>query len=107
MCDNLNLSKVNPKRDQLLNALKLSIVPKLNEEENYTITVAYNAKSSDNNFIKVVGVSKKEGVSDIIIKFYDWLLYDVDSFVLLIVTDSGWINNWDITLLNHKDEMSN
>ena len=101
--DNLDLQKVNQRKDELEMVLNWKIVPQINIVDKYRVTIAYGTSSANSKNIKVIGSFKGIEIPIKIHEFFDEFLQNVDSFGLLIESSTGDdIKNWDITFSNFK-----
>jgi len=104
MSDN-NLDSQNSKqrKEELAAVLGWKIVPQINIEEEYRVTIAYNTNSSNSQDIKILGFYKGSEISGKILSFFDKFLTEVDSFGLLLEAKiSQELKNWDISFSKIK-----
>lgn len=103
MSNDNNLSKTEQKRGELEVALSWRIVPQLNQEIEYRVTIAYTNEESKLQNIKILGLYKGYEVSEKILRFFDKFLADVNDFGLLLEARNGEeLKNWDISFSKVK-----
>jgi len=79
------------------------VIPQLNLEKEYRVTIAYNTDSSNSQDIKVLGAYKGSQILKKILLFFDKFLVDVNSFGLLIESkENEELKNWDISFSKAK-----
>lgn len=102
MCLNTNLTNAERKQDELEMVMRWKVIPKLNVDTEYRITIAYTT-TSGNETIKVLGSYFGSQVHLKIIKFFNKFLQEVESFGLLVeANDSDEVHNWDISFSRDK-----
>jgi hypothetical protein len=104
MCDNnLDSKKAKQRKEELNAVLGWKIVPQINLEDEYRVTIAYNTDSSNSQDIKVLGFYKGNEISAKILSFFDKFLTEVDSFGLLLEARvNEELKNWDISFSKVK-----
>jgi hypothetical protein len=96
--NNLDSKKVEQRREELEMVLKWKIVPQLDNEDEYRVTVAYNTDSSNLENIKILGFHKGNKIPVKILAFFDEFLTNVNSFGLLVESRLDCeLKNWDIS----------
>lgn len=84
-------------QDQLRQIIEWAILPKLGEEEQYKLTIAYDGYNSS-QIIKVLGRYPKDEICEKIINFFYKFLSEEKSFGLLITSENDFVRNWEIEL---------
>lgn len=105
MSNNLNLNKVEQRKDELEMVIRWKIIPQLHLETEYRVTIAYNTDEPNLQNIKILGFYKGFEISEKILKFFDKFLTNNDDFGLLVESREGdEVKNWDISFSRTKAE---
>lgn len=100
---NLDLNPIARRREELEVALNWKIIPELDQETEYRITIAYHTNSSKQENIKILGCYKGKVISEKVLKFFDKFLTDADGFGMLAETRTkDEVKNWDISFSRNK-----
>jgi len=101
--DDVELSKVAERKDELEMVLKWKIVPKIDIVDKYRVTIAYGTNLANSKNIRVLGSFKGVEIPTKIIEFFDEFLQNVSCFGLLVEsTTTDDVRNWEITFSKLK-----